>query len=94
MKIIIFHEKHGKPMFGIKDGDETSEAAAMQKIALRVFQERDNDDWYEEEYLTATQKRYYRKAKDERDAKAALTFLISRQRYEYEGFEVDTIEVF
>lgn len=92
MRLIIFNEKHEPRYFRLPgDAGSEQETLKLQSIALKVFRERDADDWYEYDELTETQKRYYDKAKDG-DTKAALTFLNSRQDSEYEGFEIVTPE--
>lgn len=94
MKLVAFREKHDMRYFLLKaeEGSE-QETQELQRLALHIFNERNLDDWYDLEDLTATQLRYHQKAVLG-DTKAALTFLNSRRGWEYEDFEVVVPESF
>ena len=91
-KLLVLHEKHGDRYF-LFGSTEEGEAGELQAIALKVFNEREEEGWYERENLSKLRLRYYDMALTG-DAKAALTFLSLRsdEQAEYEEFDIEEPE--
>lgn len=91
VQVLVLHEKHGDRYIYLPSPND------IPRILFKVFQERDSEEdgygsCYDEEEMEPKELKFYQEAK-KGNIKAAQTFMNLRSDHEYEGFEVDYLEV-